>query len=129
MCDVYLPAYRQALESPYPAALDDVEKVYNEIQPDYIIGDSAGGGLALALLLRLRERIRKKKLDRHFRRQSSRSDDSSDDTTSSSSEDESSAAPPRSRAGALLTNRQLAEDQRGIFGGRTDGEERTPRGE
>ena len=46
----------------YPAALDDAERVYEEMlrrgeKPGnvIVIGDSAGGNLALALALRLKE--------------------------------------------------------------------------
>jgi acetyl esterase/lipase len=59
---VLLPAYRLAPEYPFPAALDDVLKVYrwllaNGHPPAEIIiaGDSAGGGLALAAALTLRD--------------------------------------------------------------------------
>ncbi|MEM9947984.1 MAG: alpha/beta hydrolase [Cyanobacteria bacterium P01_D01_bin.36] len=60
---VFVPVYRLAPEFPYPAALDDAEKAYrwllnSSISPRDIAfaGDSAGGGLALALLLRARDR-------------------------------------------------------------------------
>lgn len=52
--------YRRAPEHPYPAALDDAVAAVEELrqlrpdQPLAIVGDSAGGGLALALCLRLR---------------------------------------------------------------------------
>lgn len=54
--------YRLAPESPYPAALDDAETVYRWlcVQPNintkriFLMGDSAGGGLALALALRIK---------------------------------------------------------------------------
>jgi len=56
-----VPLYRLAPEFPYPAALEDALAAYRwllarEAQPERIIvaGDSAGGGLALALMARLR---------------------------------------------------------------------------
>ncbi len=55
--------YRLAPEHPYPAALDDSIAVYNWLflqgyssQNICLLGDSAGGGLCLALLLALRDR-------------------------------------------------------------------------
>jgi acetyl esterase/lipase len=54
--------YRKAPEYPYPAGIDDCEQAYRAllaqgIPPEQIIlaGDSAGGGLALAVLLRARD--------------------------------------------------------------------------
>jgi epsilon-lactone hydrolase len=60
---VCTPEYRLAPESPFPAALDDAVRSWEWLcrqgfDPGRIVvaGDSAGGGLALALCLRLRER-------------------------------------------------------------------------
>ncbi len=51
--------YRLAPEHPFPAALDDALAAYRWMQSPgartLIMGDSAGGGLALALLLKLRD--------------------------------------------------------------------------
>jgi acetyl esterase/lipase len=59
---VFAPDYRLAPEYPFPAALDDALACYhallsNGYAPERIVvaGDSAGGGLALSLCLRLRE--------------------------------------------------------------------------
>ena len=60
--DVLSIDYRTAPEDPYPAALEDAAAAYQwlleqEYRPEHIVaaGDSAGGGLALALTLYLKE--------------------------------------------------------------------------
>ncbi|WP_219412779.1 alpha/beta hydrolase fold domain-containing protein [Pseudonocardia nigra] len=59
---VHVPHYRRAPESPYPAAVDDAAAAYHALraaghtsQHIALAGDSAGGGIVLALLLRLRD--------------------------------------------------------------------------
>lgn len=59
---VFTPAYRLAPEHPFPAALDDAVAVYRGLLAEgtapgriAVAGDSAGGGLALAALVRLRD--------------------------------------------------------------------------
>jgi len=60
-CRVVLPEYRLAPGDPYPAALEDARAVMaalsGEAEPGSVVvsGDSAGGGLALALVLSMRE--------------------------------------------------------------------------
>ena len=59
---VVVPDYRLAPENPYPAPLEDALSVYHWLldhySPDNILvsGDSAGGGLTLALLMSARDR-------------------------------------------------------------------------
>jgi cation diffusion facilitator CzcD-associated flavoprotein CzcO/acetyl esterase/lipase len=58
---VHLPDYRRAPEQPFPAAVDDVEAAYRALraaghpsQRIALAGDSAGAGIVMAMLLRLR---------------------------------------------------------------------------
>ncbi len=59
--EVFVPDYRLAPEHPYPAAFDDALaawKLVKGLRPDariFVAGDSAGGGLSLSLLVRLRD--------------------------------------------------------------------------
>jgi cation diffusion facilitator CzcD-associated flavoprotein CzcO/acetyl esterase/lipase len=55
---VFAPDYRLAPENPFPAALDDALAAYRALRsqgPVIVGGDSAGGGLALALAMALRD--------------------------------------------------------------------------
>ncbi|SFM26568.1 alpha/beta hydrolase [Marinobacter zhejiangensis] len=59
---VWLPDYRLAPEHPHPAALEDVLTIYSTLLDEgqdpgklSIVGDSAGGGLALTLLMAIRD--------------------------------------------------------------------------
>ena len=57
--DVFMPSYRLAPEHVFPAALEDAFAAYRALLraargPIVLAGDSAGGGLAVALMLRLR---------------------------------------------------------------------------
>jgi acetyl esterase/lipase len=58
----FAPTYRLAPEHPFPAAIDDAVAVYEALLATgvdarrlVVAGDSAGGGLTMALLLRLRD--------------------------------------------------------------------------
>ena len=57
---VFMADYRLATEHPFPAGLDDAVVAYRGLRAEYpdspivIAGDSAGGGLALATMLRLK---------------------------------------------------------------------------
>ncbi len=59
--EVFVPEYRLAPEHPYPAALDDALAAWKYVKslrrdtPIFVAGDSAGGGLSLSLLVRLRD--------------------------------------------------------------------------
>jgi len=59
---VFAPDYRLAPEHPFPAALEDAKEAYHGLrgrgfpaEQIVVAGDSAGGGLALSLLLALRQ--------------------------------------------------------------------------
>ena len=55
-CRVVLPEYRLAPEHPYPAGLQDARAAVAALEgPVVLSGDSAGGGLALALALSMRD--------------------------------------------------------------------------
>lgn len=59
--EVFVPDYRLAPENPFPAALEDALATFQYVRTlrprtaIFITGNSAGGGLALSLLVRLRE--------------------------------------------------------------------------
>ena len=59
--EVFVPEYRLAPEHPYPAAFDDALVAWNYVKflrqgaPIFVAGDSAGGGLGLSILVRLRD--------------------------------------------------------------------------
>jgi acetyl esterase/lipase len=59
--EVFVPDYRLAPEHPFPTALEDAVAAYRHLRtlrrgwPLFVAGDSAGGGLALSLMIRLRD--------------------------------------------------------------------------
>ncbi len=58
--DVFAPRYRLAPEHVFPAALSDVLQAYRALvdaspHPIVVAGDSAGGGLAISMMMKLRD--------------------------------------------------------------------------
>ncbi len=58
--DVFAPTYRLAPEHVFPAALTDVVQAYKAlvsvcVNPIVLAGDSAGGGLAVSMMMKLRD--------------------------------------------------------------------------
>ena len=61
--EVWIPAYRLAPEHPFPQGLDDVLRVYEAAcethEEIWVVGDSAGGNLAAALVQTARDRAQR----------------------------------------------------------------------
>lgn len=62
-CEVWIPAYRLAPEFPFPIPLEDVirssEAIIDNVQDWWLLGDSAGGNLAMSALFEIAEKHQK----------------------------------------------------------------------
>lgn len=58
-CEVWIPEYRLAPENPFPAPLEDVMSVVQQLcqigRKPWVLGDSAGGNLALSTVLEMQK--------------------------------------------------------------------------